>query len=89
MNILKNEKNILIYEDGEVIGLYSYKSKIAEYNKKNIKLYIYKDWDRSQSTLKHLKEFINNFTNYYYYFDKKQFTHQLKNVKNGIKYISE
>lgn len=77
MEILENEKNITIIrnksEENAVCYLFSYNCEIAIYNEISKRLAISQDfWDYSQTTLKHLKHFINTYTAYTYE-DKKQF----------------
>ena len=71
MEILENKNNLLIFEKGEFTYLISYKTPIAkvsntiETNTKkqnNYGLYLTKDWDYSQTTLKQLYNFIELYT---------------------------
>lgn len=65
MEILENEKNLTIIKDTNMYYLFSYNSKIAIYSDMKY-LDIGKKWDYSQTTLKHLKHFINTYTAYTY-----------------------
>ncbi len=78
MEILENEKNLTILDDGAFYYLFSYNSKIAIYCENSKSLAIGKNWDYSQSTLKHLKHFINNYTAYTYE-NKQQFKKFIEN----------
>lgn len=66
MEILENEKNLTIIRENGFYYLFSYSSKIAIYNAETKALTIGKKWDYSQTTLKHFKHFIDNFTAYNY-----------------------
>lgn len=66
MEILENEKNLTIVRDKDTFYLFSYNSKIAVYLSNMKYLDIGKNWDYSQTTLKHLKHFINTYTAYTY-----------------------
>lgn len=73
MQIIENEKNLTIIRDKETLFLFSYNCQIAIYNKQSQSLAINQEWwDYSQTTLKHVKHFINQYTAYTYE-DKKQF----------------
>ena len=67
MEIIENEKNLTIIRDKEVLFLFSYNCQIAIYNKQTQSLAINQEWwDYSQTTLKHVKHFINQYTAYTY-----------------------
>lgn len=96
MEMLENKNNIVIISNYDyiteknIIDLWSYNSHIASfinYNKKNncmLKLNREK-WDYSQTTLKHLKHFINDYIEKDYYTTKKEFDEKIK--KNGFIYL--
>lgn len=82
MEILENEKNCLIIEENEVLTFFSYNSKIAAFNRKTSILKLNsKKWDFSQTTLKQLKRFINNYVEKDYYLNRKDFEKRIH--KNG------
>lgn len=82
MEILENKNNLVIMEDeAELLQFFSYNKHIATYDKFNKKLYLGFLWNYSQTTLKQLKNFINNYT-CFYYDNKKQFELEIKNNKN-------
>lgn len=71
MDILKNEKNETIIKDkrdeNTFYYLFSYNCEIAIYCERSESLAISKEWwNYSQSTLKHFKNFVNNYTAYTY-----------------------
>lgn len=55
---LENKNQFIIYNEGNIY-FQSYKSLIAKIDNNNV-LTIYKDWDYSKTTLKHLKIFLTN-----------------------------
>lgn len=77
MEILENEKNMTIIQDTNKFYLFSYNSKIAIYSDLKY-LDIGKNWNYSQTTLKHLKHFINTYTAYTYE-SKQQFQKLIEN----------
>lgn len=82
MEILENGKNCLIMEENEVLTFSSYNSKIATFNKRTSILKLNsKKWDFSQTTLKQLKKFINNYVEKDYYLNRKDFEKRIH--KNG------
>ena len=88
MDILENKNNILIFDDGRYLCLVSYNSKIARYDKKTCYLNLNKNkWDYSQTTLKHLKHFINDYVEQGYYTTKKDFEAKIK--KNGFIFLTD
>lgn len=71
MEILENEKNLTIIKNetygNKVYYLFSYNCEIAFFNETAQRLAISQEfWDYSQTTLKHLKHFINNYTAFKY-----------------------
>lgn len=86
MEILENEKNLTIIENEGQIVLFSYNSKIATFYKgtKSQWLGLTDKWDYSQTTLKHLKHFINNYTCYNYE-SKKDFLNLMDQLQNNFK----
>lgn len=71
MKILENERNMVIYEQGEFTYLISYKTPIAKVSntietdpekQNNYGIYLTKDWDYSATTLKQLYDFIELYT---------------------------
>ena len=71
MEILKNEKNETIIRDkrdeNKFYYLFSYNCEIAIYSEISKRLAISQDfWDYSQTTLKHLKHFVNTYTPFNY-----------------------
>lgn len=79
MEILENKKNYIVEKNANNIILYSYTSLIAIFNVENQRLNLTKLWDYSQTTLKQLKEFINNYT-IYKYTTKKEFEKTIDNI---------
>lgn len=79
MRILENKNNLTVLEDKEKSFLISYTTTIAsyDYTTRELKLNV-NYWDYSQSTLKHLKHFINNYT-CYNYDSKKDFEISIEN----------
>lgn len=70
---LENKKNTCILSYDNIYQLENYKSTIAKYDIITQKLYLNTSklnnkiiWNYSQSTLKELKNFINNYTCYNY-----------------------
>lgn len=59
-----NNNNIILKDDKGILYLFSYNSKIAEYDTKKDILTLFKDWNYSNTTLKYLYRFIN-----FYYYD--------------------
>lgn len=82
MKILENKNNMIILQKDDDLEFYSYNSLIAIFCVK--KLVLTKEWNYSQTTLKQLKYFINNYTSYKYE-SKKQFIEEIK--KHNIKII--
>ena len=56
----------------------SYKSKIADYNRRQDELIVYEDWDYSKTTLKYFKQFINTETSFNYE-NVNQWREEMKN----------
>ena len=88
IKILENKKNTCILHFDNLLQLENYKSTIAKYDTITKKLYLNNDllnnkiiWYYSQSTLKELKNFINNYTNYNYK-TFKEFKEIVLNNKN-------
>lgn len=79
MEILENEKNMTIIENEGFLYMFSYNSKIAIYCRETESLVIGKKWNYSQTTIKHLKAFINNYTGYKYE-NKQQFEKEMEKV---------
>lgn len=72
MEILETAKNMLIAKNNDKITFFSYNQKIATYDTITGLLYLTDLWDYSQTTLKQLKHFVNNYTKYTYT-TKKEF----------------
>lgn len=84
MRIIENKNNFTILKDNiKNLIFFSYNSHIATYDKENEKLYITILWDYSQTTLKQLKNFINNYTSFNYE-NKKQFEQEIYKNNNII-----
>lgn len=67
MEIIENEKNMTIIRDKKTFYLFSYNCKIAIYNTDTESLAIHRNyWNYSQTTTKHFKHFVNNYTAYTY-----------------------
>lgn len=73
IKILENKKNTCILCFDNLYQLENYHSTIARYDINTKKLYLNNNilnnkiiWNYSQTTLKELKRFINNYTNYNY-----------------------
>lgn len=82
MEILENKRNCSIMKENEILTFLSYNSKIATFNKKTSMLKLNsKKWDSSQTTLKQLKSFINNYVEKDYYLNRKDFEKRIH--KNG------
>lgn len=68
MKILENKNNVCVFEQGDYIYLFSYDAPIAKVNNTIKKqdneygLYFTTNWDYSQTTLKHLYNFIELYT---------------------------
>lgn len=58
--------NQFIIEDGNLVVFQSYNSKIIEFNSATRLMKVYPDWDYSKTTLKYLKQFIEENTCYSY-----------------------
>jgi len=56
------KNQIVIEKDGEYT-FFSYDTKIAEYSANCGVIEVGSKWDYSKTTLKHFKQFIDNFTN--------------------------
>lgn len=73
--------NNAVFKHNNIVYLFSYNSKIAEYNIKTDHLILFKKWDFSVTTLRYLYRFIN-----YYFYDlstannKKALIHEM--IKN-------
>lgn len=52
-----------VITDGDIIKLQSYSTIVAEYNKADSELTVHGEY--SQTTMRHLKDFINQYTNEY------------------------
>ena len=79
--------NQFIINDGENVTFQSYQSKIATYNKVDKTLKLYGTvWDYSNTTRKHFKTFINDFT-CFGYDNKSQFIQSIDELKDRIKVI--
>lgn len=96
MKILENRNNIVIVENFEnstkkrTLDLWSYNAHVASFinyiDKKSHVLKLNKNkWDYSQTTLKHLKHFINDYIEVNYYTTKREFEQKLK--KNGFIFL--
>ena len=82
MEILENKKNCLIMEENQVLMFFSYKLKIATFNKKTSILKLNsKRWNFSQTTLKQLKSFINSYVEEGFYINHKDFEKRIH--RNG------
>ena len=81
MEILKNEKNLLITKEKNIYRFYSYNSLISEYHETTKKLVLTYLWNFSQTTLKQLKNYINNYTCFNYE-NKKQFEKEIEKNNN-------
>ena len=82
MGILENSKNCLIMEKNGILEFWSYKTKIASFNKNRLILKLNREkWDFSQTTLKQLKRFINSYVEDDYYVNRKDFEKRIH--KNG------
>ena len=78
MKIIENKNNMIIMRDNiENLIFFSYQSHIATFDKYNKKLYLSSLWSYSQTTLKQFKNFVNNYT-CFYYDNKKQFEKELE-----------
>lgn len=84
MRILNNSNNMVVLKDNiNNLIFFSYKSHIATFDKYNNKLYINNLWNYSQTTMKQFKNFINDYTTFYYE-SKKAFETEILNNKNII-----
>lgn len=84
MEILENKNNMSIIRDNvENLVFFSYTSEVATYDKYNNKLYLTDLWNYSQTTLKQLKYFINNYTSFKYE-NKKIFENEINKNNNII-----
>lgn len=79
--IIENRNNMLITERKNIYRFYSYNSLISEYHKESKKLVLTYLWDFSQTTLKQLKNFVNNYTCFNYE-NKKQFEQEIEKNNN-------
>lgn len=88
MEVLENKNNLLISKIDNIIYFTSYKTTICKYNTITKKININAMfWDYSQTTLKQLKHFINNYTDFNYE-NKKQFEREIQNNINIEEYIT-
>ena len=79
MKIIENKNNMVIMQDAdENITLFSYFSHIATFDRFKNELYISTLWSYSQTTLKQVKHFINNYTSFNYE-NKKHFEMEIQN----------
>lgn len=85
MKMHENKNNMAILENEDERYLISYDTTICKFDCTTKKLYLNTfKWDYSQTTLKHLKHFINQYTDYEY-INKQQFEKEaLKN--NDIRF---
>lgn len=82
MKIYENKNNMLIFSNENQTYFVSYQTTIASYNEETRKLKINVNyWDYSQTTLKQLKYFINNYTCFKYE-TKKEFEKEIENNDN-------
>ena len=78
MKIIENKNNMIILENESEIYFISYQTTICKYNTKTKILQVNANyWDYSQTTLKQLKYFVNEYT-LYIYETKQQFEKALK-----------
>lgn len=93
-NFYNKNQFIIQNDEGDEIVFQSYESKIANFNKKEKKLYVFSGWDYSKTTLKHfylflsdyvyeVYEILENKTNMKKYFND----HMLNSVVNDIEII--
>jgi 5'-3' exonuclease len=96
MKILESKNNICIVENGDWTYLFSYNVPIAKVNntiKNNIKeneygLYFTINWDYSQTTLKHLYKFIEDYTTQRDE-NSNTFSYMLYNTNNKHEYLQK
>lgn len=96
MRVLENKNNMCIIENGEWTYLFSYNTPIAKVNntikadksKSEYGLYFTNKWDYSQTTLKHLYNFIELYTTQH---DDKNnpFYYMLDKVNNKKEYLQK
>lgn len=80
--VLEIKNNYVILEEEQYIRLYSYRTYIGQYNYETKKLEISgRYWDYSNTTLKHVKNFIDYYTNFEYK-TKKAFEKLIENDEN-------
>lgn len=82
MKIIENKNNLVILENENTIYFISYQTTICEYDREKRILKLNANyWDYSQTTLKQLKYFINNYTCFNYE-TKKQFEKEIETNEN-------
>lgn len=88
MEVLENKNNLLISKVDDIIYFTSYKTTVCKYNTitKQLKINAMY-WCYSQTTLKQLKYFINNYTIFEYQ-NKKQFELEILNNNNIEEYFT-
>lgn len=79
--------NQIIINHDNMVTFQSYQTKICTYDKDSKTLKLYGQWwDYSNTTRKHFKTFINDFT-CFGYDDKSQFVKLINEMKDRIKTI--
>lgn len=59
MEVIQNKNNCLVIRDESYLKLFSYNTEIATYNVRFDDLKLTRKWDYSNTTLKHLYNFID------------------------------
>lgn len=88
MEVLENKNNLFISKVDDIIYFTSYKTTVCKYNTitKQLKINAMY-WCYSQTTLKQLKHFINNYTIFEYQ-SKKQFENEILNNNSIEEYFT-
>ena len=76
--------NQFIITDENLVTFQSYESTIAVYDREMQVLFVFPDWDYSKTTLKYLKQFVNEET-HFNYTSQKQFEKEMLNNPNIFK----
>ena len=62
MNILENKSNAMVIKEDNILKLVSYTKHVASYNMDTKEIILFKDWDYSRTTSKHINKFLNDYT---------------------------
>lgn len=76
-------QNQFIFREGKTIGFKSYNSVVCIVDIETDKITLGRDWDYSQTTLRHLYQFLHRFTNVYVGNEKNKKAYIQKLINKG------